>query len=130
MLDRRKKEIELLRDRYGDLEVEPQLEWILFKEFKLPSGWNCQQSEVLIFIPAGYPVTPPDNFLVPTGLRLESGGMPQNYSEGQAHFSRQWGIFSVHIQKESWAPKPDLLSGDNLMTYMMVVVEKRLKELS
>lgn len=128
MLQRKLAEIELLEKKYGKIEHEPNLEWIIFEEFKLPKGWNRGTTEILIMIPPGYPVTPPDNFYVPVGFRLESGAMPQSYSENQNHLGRQWGVFSVHIQKETWSPSTDILSGDNLLTYMMVVVEKRLEE--
>ena len=130
MLERRQQEIKLLREKYGELEVGSQLEWIVFKEIRLPEGWNRDATEVLVFVPPGYPVTPPDNFYVPTGFRLASNAMPQSYSDSKQHLGRQWGTFSVHIQKESWSPKPDILNGDNLMTYMLVVVEKRLKEIN
>lgn len=128
MSQRRKEEIELLRKDYGEIEIGPNLDWIIFKHFKLPKGWNREQTEILIIIPPGYPVTPPDNFYVPIGFKLESGAMPQSYSESQTHVGKQWGVFSVHIQKETWSPSSDILSGNNLLTYMIVVVEKRLKE--
>lgn len=130
LLQRRLKEIELLREKYGELEHGPNLEWIIFQDFKIPKGWNRDSTEILILIPPGYPVTPPDNFYVPIGFRLKSGTMPQSYSEGQHHLSRDWGVFSVHVQKETWSPSSDILQGANLLTYMMVVVEKRLKEIN
>ena len=130
MLQRRLTEIKLLRKKHGKIEHGPNLEWIIFKEFELPKGWNRNTTEILIMIPSGYPVTPPDNFCVPVGLRLESGAMPQSYSESQSHFGRQWGVFSVHVQKETWSPSTDILSGNNLLTYMTVVVEKRLEEVN
>ena len=127
MLDRRQQEIELMRKKYGPLEQGPNLEWVLFKEFTLPKGWNSATTSLLILIPPGYPVTPPDNFYVSPGLRLESGAMPSNYSEGPTHLGQQWGQFSIHAQKECWAPKADFLEGDNLLTFMLIV-ERRLKE--
>ena len=130
MLQRRLTEITLLEKKYGKIEHGPNLEWVLFREFRLKKGWNRDMTELLIIIPPGYPVTPPDNFYVPTGFRLESGAMPQSYSENQNHLERQWGVFSVHIQKETWSPSADILSGNNLLTYLMVVVEKRLEEVN
>lgn len=127
MLDRRFQEIELLRKRYGSLEHGPNLEWILFKEFPLPAGWNRTTTPLLVLIPPGYPMTPPDNFYVPTGVRLASGAIPSNYSEGPSHLGREWGQFSLHAQKEHWKPTADLLDGDNLLTFMLVV-ECRLQE--
>ena len=130
MMARRKQEIDLLQAKYGEIEEGPNLAYVLFKQFKLPEGWDRKFTEVLVLIPAGYPMTPPDNFYVPQGLRLKNGATPSNYSEGQTQIGRQWGVFSVHIQNETWIPSSDLLEGDNLLTFMIVVVEKRLREIN
>lgn len=129
MLDRRHQEIELLRKKYGQLEYGPNLDWILFKEFQLPAGWNRTSTPLLILIPPGYPVTPPDNFYVPIGFRLSSGVMPSNYNESQSHLGQQWGQFSFHPKTEDWKPASDILDGDNLLTFMLAV-ERRLKEVN
>lgn len=127
MLDRRLQEIELLRKKYGQLEHGENLDWVLFKQFPLPPGWNKTTTELLVLIPPGYPTTPPDNFYVPVGFRLVSGATQSNYSEGQSPPGPQWGQFSFHVKKEDWSPKADILEGDNLLTFMLAV-EGRLKE--
>jgi len=127
LLDRRLQEIELLRKKYGPLEQGANLEWVLFKEFPLPSGWNRSTTPLLVLIPSGYPMVPPDNFYVQTGLRLASGAMPSNFSEGQNQLGQQWAQFSFHVQKEEWRPTAGILEGDNLLTFMLGV-ERRLKE--
>lgn len=127
MLERRQKEIELLRKKYGPLEHGQNLDWILFKEFPLSLGWNGEKTPLLILIPPGYPITPPDNFYVPVGFRLASGAVPSNYSEPATHLGQQWGQFSFHADQNQWRPSGDLLEGDNLLTFMLQV-EKRLKE--
>ena len=128
MNDRILQEIELLQRRYGKLEYGPNLEWILFKEFKLPSGWNRDVTEILVNIPVGYPSTPPDNFFVPVGLRLASGGLPTNYTESTTLIGRQWGQFSYHVDGE-WHPSANLLEGDNLLSFMIKIMD-RLRELN
>jgi len=128
LLDRRLQEIELLRKKYGPLEYGANLEWILFKEFPLPPGWNKTTTPLLVLIPPGYPMIPPDNFYVPIGFRLASGAMPSNYGEGQSHLGQQWGQFSFHV-KELWSPKADILEGDNLLTFMLGA-ERRLSEVN
>jgi ubiquitin-protein ligase len=130
MLSRRQREIELLEEKYGEVEHDQHLKWVLFKNVSLPEGWNRSSTDILILIPDGYPVSPPDNFSVDSGLRTASGSEPKNYGEGQHHFGREWGQFSVHILKETWSPSNDILNGTNLITYMMVVVEKRLREVN
>lgn len=128
MQDRRQAEIELLRRRYGDLEVGANLDWALFKAFPVPPGWSTKVTELLVMIPQGYPLTPPDNFYVSPGFRLSSGSQAGNFSEVSL-LGRQWGQFSFHPDKEQWKPSPDILDGHNLLTFMLQV-EQRLRELN
>jgi len=129
MLELRRKEIELLEKKYGEIVYGPNYEWILIKEYKLPDGWNRDITPIFIIIPSGYPIIPPDNFFVPSGFRLGSGAMPSNYSESKSHLNQQWGVFSFHVQKETWSPSADIIGGSNLLTFMLGV-EKRLKEVN
>jgi len=127
MIERRRQEIELLRKKYGALQHGENLEWVLFKEFSLPPGWDREKIELVILVPPGYPVTAPDNFYVPPGLKTNLGAQPQNYTEGINILGRQWGQFSFHVEAGNWNPSADLLDGDNLLTFM-IGVENRLRE--
>ena len=126
-LDRRRQEIELLRRRYGELENGENLDWVLFKSFPLPVGLNSDSTELLVLIPAGYPITPPDNFYVRNGLRTTSGGSLSNYSENQSILGGSWAQFSFHAKE--WSPSSNSGEGDSLITFMFAV-EGRLKELN
>jgi len=129
-LERRKQELDLLRGKYGELEHGENLDWVLFKHFPMPCGWNREATELVVIIPPGYPTTPPDNFHVRNGLRIITDGtekLPSNYSENQSVLGGNWAQFSYHAQ--GWNPSPDLLEGDNLLTFMLAV-EQRLKELN
>ena len=128
MITRREHEIALLKKNYGSLEFDEHIDWILFKELKIPKGWNMNRIDLLILIPAGYPVTPPDNFYVPSGFRLLSGNTPTNYSEPVQYLSTNWGQFSYHLEG-NWRPKNDITSGDNLQSFMLRVFD-RLGELN
>ena len=126
-LERRQEEIELLRRRYGELEHGENLDWILFKQFGMPPGWNRDTTELLVVVPAGYPTTPPDNFYVRNGLRTSSGAAPASYSENQTVLGGAWAQFSFHAQE--WHPLPDANEGDSILTFM-IGVERRLMELN
>ncbi len=126
MLDRRARELQLLCQRYGQVEHGPDLHWVLFRSFCLPHGWNRQTTELLVLLPPAYPLVPPDNFFVREGLRTTTGTPPGGYFEGQTSvLGPGWGQFSFHAQQ--WRPSPGLLDGDNLITFMMAV-ERRLSE--
>jgi hypothetical protein len=128
--ERRLQEVALLRRGYGELENDGEVSWVLFKEFELPPGWNREKTELLILVPAGYPVTAPDNFYVTAGLKPASGGPLNNYTESGVteYLGKKWGQFSYHIDDE-WKPANDILRGDNLQTFMLKVMD-RLRELN
>jgi Prokaryotic E2 family E len=126
-VERRREEIKRLQSRYSAVEHGENLDWILFKEFPLPTGWNWQATPLLVIVPAGYPTTPPDNFYVRTGLRLGDGRVPGNYTENQSILGQSWGQFSFHAQ--AWNHAGDIDSGDSLLTFM-ISVERRLEERS
>jgi E2/UBC family protein E len=124
-LDRRKRDIELVRKRYGQIEHGANLDWILIHRFPLPPGWNRRETELLVLVPPGYPTTPPDNFFVREGLRVADGSTPNNYTEGQSVLGGKWAQFSFHAQ--AWDPKADPEDGDGLATFLLAV-EGRLRE--
>lgn len=124
---RRKEEIELIQKNHGHLETGPSFEWVLIKNWQLPPGWNKPETNVLVFVPPGYPVTPPDNFFADNDLRLSSGRQPGNTTPNQSHQGSQWLQFSYHVEKADWKPHADILQGHNLLTFL-TGVSKRLSE--
>ena len=126
-LERRRREIELLRRQHSQVEHGPGLDWIVFRAFPLPAGWNRESTDLLVLIPPGYPETPPDNFYVQNGLRTESGTVPGNYAEDQDVLGESWAQFSYHAK--DWCPGPDPHDRDSLLTFM-VAVERRLLEVN
>lgn len=129
MLDRLMVEIGLIRDRYGEVETGSGLEWVIIKEWPLPHGWNRQSTELLVLIPPGYPVTPPDNFYTDHDLRLANGQVPGNANANNQQLGRSWLQFSFHVGTGDWKPSADLLGGHNLQTFLQGAA-KRLQELS
>jgi hypothetical protein len=127
MLERIEAEIKLLRRRYVDVEYSCSGNHVVIRGLALPFGWNCELTDVLVLIPPGYPATPPDNFFVPSGLRLCNGEVPTNYSEAANINDRQWGQFSFHSQE--WNPASNPEEGDNLVTYG-ILIERRLSEVN
>jgi hypothetical protein len=122
------KEAELIRRAYGEVEIGSGESWIEVKRFPLPGGWSHSETPLLVLIPVGYPVTPPDNFYCANELRLAGGGEPGNTSAGQPQIGRVWRMFSWHLG-DNWRPDPDPLAGDNLLTFLLLARE-RLEELN
>jgi len=131
VLDRRRSELELVKAAYGELELAPDLSWVIIRCWALPSGWNKMDTPVLVNIPPGYPVTPPDNFCTEPALRLAGGAMPGNTMGVQEYAGRQWLQFSFHVadSQNDWRPDADLLRGHNLLTFL-TGIGQRLEEVS
>lgn len=127
MLDRREQELALLRDKYGDIEVSPDLDWAIIPSWNLPPGWNKATTPLLIQIPPGYPTTPLYGFGVEPDLRLASGVEPTNATNTLSVAGRQWRQFSFSV--EDWRPHADLAQGHNLLTFL-IGVDGRLRELN
>jgi hypothetical protein len=113
---------------YGELECGENLEWVIIKNWNLPTGWNKTETSVLVQIPSGYPVTPPDNFCADNDLRLADGGMPGNSTANVSQLERLWLQFSYHVETADWKPDVDLLQGHNLLTFLRIGVTRRLLE--
>ena len=127
MTEWRNNDLDLVQAERGEIERGPNLEWVIVKHWKLDAGWNKDEVEVLVQIPAGYPVTPPDNFYATADLRLENGGEPGNASANQTIAGRPWLQFSYHIEPSDWQPKSDPAAGHNMLTFLAGVA-KRLED--
>lgn len=129
MIERRTREVELLKKRYGKVTHDEGATWVIVHDVPLPPGWSRSTSDVLMTLGAGYPQTAPDNFFVPAGLRLASGGTPGATSaNAMQHSGASWDQFSWHANG-SWWPAADVENGSNLLTFMGTV-EARLREAS
>jgi len=125
MSERIKRELALVAVIYGELEIDPSLRWFIVKRWPLVPGWNKEHTRVLVLIPSGYAVTPPDNFSTDADLKLKGGGQPGNASPAQPIDGQQWLQFSYHMEASDWQPE----NGHNLLTFLGGV-ERRLREVS
>lgn len=120
------QELELLRRRFSNLEYREDGRWIRVAEYPLPEGWNRPATDVAFQIPVGYPGTPPYGIYVPSGL-LFQGARPDNYTEpasAQPPFGGTWGIFSWTPEDGQWNPTVDLVTGRNLLNWIIGVADR------
>lgn len=125
MSERIKRELALVAAAYGELEIDTSFRWFIIKRWPLVNGWNKEHTRVLVLIPPGYAVTPPDNFHTDTDLAVKDGGQPGSTSVGQPVNGQQWLQFSYHIEASEWQPE----NGHNLLTFLGGV-DRRLREVS
>ena len=118
MIERRKEELKLVEAKYGELEVDPNVDWFIIKRWQLGSGWSVGETSVLVLFPPGYAVTPPDNFYTRNDLRLASGAQPGNTSPNATQVGRSWLQFSWHVEAGDWTPHAEVLKGHNMLTFL------------
>lgn len=125
MSERIKSELALVATMYGELDIASDLRWFIIKKWHLIPGWNKEKTRVLILIPPGYAVTPPDNFYTDPDLAVKGGAQPGNTSATQPIRGQPWLQFSYHIEASDWRPE----TGHNLLTFLGGA-DRRLRELS
>jgi len=127
-MERRRLELQLVAARWGELEHAADLSWFIVPRWTLPPGWSRTETPVLVFVPPGYPVTPPDCFFAAPDLRLANGAQPGN-SGLQHQLGREWLWFSYHVDQSTWHPSADPASGHSLLTFL-AGIDRRFGEAS
>ncbi len=113
--------------RYARVDANPQIDWVVVHDVRVGTGWNRTTTDVLINLGPGYPNTPPDNFYVPSGLRLSNGATPTNFQPNAfTHMGTSWDMFSWH-HESGWIPAAVVTEGSSLVSFMLEV-ERRLAE--
>ena len=77
-------------------------------------------TDLLLRVPAGYPMSALDMFYVDPPLRLHGGSYPAQADQFESHGSRQWQRFSRHL-KVAWRPGVDCLK-----TFLAPILEELL----
>ena len=116
MSERLTAELELLRTVYPDAELRDDL-WARIPVYPLPDGiWDRPSCEVAFRF--ALPGQPPYAFWVRPSLRLKSGAVPQNYTDGvETGFGPGWGQFSWSA--DEWLPGSDVHRGANMLRWAM-----------
>ena len=120
MQERIEEELELIRQRFPDVEYQEEGYWVCVSSYSLPEGWNRETTEVAFQISQGHPGTPPYGMYVPSGLRFQ-GEKPNNYDEpagNEPPFVGSWGFFSWTPADGNWIPSADVRSGVNLLDWV------------
>ncbi len=120
------RQFEGLRSKYQDstlTELPSTAALVCIPNFKIPNGWNTQNTKVWFIVPAGYPGPCPDCFWADSNLRLASGAIPQaaNLTNQipEAGIVALW--FSWHVQdiQKNWNP-----NRDELITYAGIIYDR------
>lgn len=84
--------------------------------------YSTSSTPTVVVIPASYPTTPLDGFLVPHGVTFLGGGSLPLTGDGATLGLSGWQLVSFHLVDEqgrtTWRPTADPSRGDNLVGYI------------
>lgn len=105
------RDIKFLDERKYDWQLVPDPQGtacIIVKTFNVSSGgFTPSTTELMIRIPAQYPMTPLDMWYCDPPIRIEATGQYAPASEViESHLGRSWQRFSRHLNG-SWRPGVD-----------------------
>jgi hypothetical protein len=96
--------------------------------FRLPGGWTPRQSDLLILLPSGYPLVPPNSFYLERGLRDQTNReVAIHYFEQMSghnpYHDRGWAWYCYHVNPNAWHPTHSPTRGDSLLTYATIIYQ-------
>jgi hypothetical protein len=80
------------------------------------SAYDRDKTDLMIRIPAGYPMAGLDMFYVDPPLKLRGGGSPPKADVFENHAERKWQRFSRHLNQAPWQA-----GVDSLRTFLAVI---------
>lgn len=90
---------------------------VVIHNYKLPSGYVPEQTDLLLRLPQGFPDVPPDMWWCDPPVRLAAtSAFPQNADLMETHLGRNWQRFSRHFQPGAWHP-----GRDSLQSYLQLI---------
>ncbi len=124
MQERIDQELALLRQRYPNVEYQPEGRWVRIPSYPLSAGWNRSCTDVAFQIPIGYPGTQPYGICTPVGL-LFNGQPPDNCTPADPAppFGGNWCRFSWQPDGP-WQPAAEITSGSNLLNWVIGFAER------
>jgi hypothetical protein len=100
-------------------------QWVHIACFPLPPGWDRPAIGLMLELPNGYPLLPPEGFYVDRNLRTVRGHGIDHFFERQSRLnpyaSRGWGWFCIHLDRRAWRPTGDVRRGDNLLRVAVLI---------
>jgi hypothetical protein len=127
-VDRIQAEIELLKQRYPEIEIRDG-GWCRFTRYSLPDGWSSAEAELAFRIPENLPGEVPYAFWTRPPLTLSGGGSPSNADSPPVEtvFGSGWQQWSWQL--EDWRPGDTPGAGSNMVDHVRSI-GYRLKELN
>ena len=99
-------------DRRGqpyEVVAESKMTCVVLPAFPLPSGYDRQDSDLLLRLSQGYPDVPPDMWWFAPGIKLANGQAIPATECTELHLGRSWQRWSRHFNGGQWKSGIDSL---------------------
>jgi len=99
-----------------DVAVDEGMTCVVFRDWRLPPGYDRDDADLMIRLQTGYPDVPPDMWWFDPAVRLADGRMVPATEVTEQHLGRNWQRWSRHFQDGQWQ------SGiDGLESYLALI---------
>ena len=99
-----------------EASVEAGMTCVTIRSWRLPTGYDRTESDLLVRLPSGFPDVAPDMWWFAPAVKLANGGTIQATELNENHVGRQWQRWSRHFQAGQWR------SGvDGLESYLALI---------
>lgn len=88
---------------------EANMTCVVLPGYRLPTGYEPQQSDLLLRLSPGYPDVHPDMWWFHPPVRLSDGRTVQATEVTEHHLGRPWQRWSRHFNEGQWKPGIDCL---------------------
>lgn len=88
---------------------ESNMTCVIIKGYKLPSGYDRAESDLLLRLSPGYPDIAPDMWWFDPPAKLANGARVQATDSMEQHLGRSWQRWSRHFQPGQWQSGIDSL---------------------
>lgn len=107
------------------IQVEGRMTCAILPHWKLPKGYQVEESTLLLRLQQGYPDVPPDMWWFDPAVTLANGATIQATEQREQYLGRTWQRWSRHFQVGQWK------SGiDGLESYLALIRSELLKWVS
>jgi hypothetical protein len=98
------------------VSAEANMTCVVVQEYRLPPGYDREQTDLLLRLSPGFPDVQPDMWWFDPGIRLKDGRLVRATEVTEHHVGRTWQRWSRHFNAGQWQ------SGiDSLESYMALI---------
>jgi hypothetical protein len=91
------------------VSVEANMTCVVLPGYRLPPGYDREQTDLLLRLSPGFPDVQPDMWWFDPGIRLKDGRIVKATEVTEHHLGRTWQRWSRHFNHGQWRSGTDSL---------------------